>query len=78
MITKIGTVTSVKMNKTIKVQVVRRSLHPIYKKYTNKFTTLFAHDEDNRAELGDQVLLSSSRPISKLKYWVLKEIINKK
>ncbi len=64
-----GIVISNKMNKTVVVVVERKVLHPKYKKYITKRTKLYAHDEKNECKIGDQVLLESTRPLSKLKRW---------
>ncbi len=72
-----GTVKSNKANKTIIVQVARSKKHPRYLKIM-KFTKSFAaHDEQNQASEGDVVVIQESRPISKTKTWVLKEIVEK-
>ncbi len=65
----IGKVISNKMNKTVVVVVERKVQHPKYKKYITKRTKLYAHDENNECKIGDQVLLESTRPLSKLKRW---------
>lgn len=64
-----GTVTSVKMDKTIVVSVDTRKSHEKYKKeykVTNKF---YAHDEKNTCKEGDIVTIVETKPISKLKRW---------
>lgn len=65
----IGTVLSNKMKKTVVVQIERKVIHPKYKKYIKKRTKLYAHDENSEAKIGSRVLLSETRPISKLKRW---------
>ena len=50
-----GTVVSDKGDKTVVVRVERRVMHPIYKKYVKRYTTLLAHDEENEAKAGDKV-----------------------
>lgn len=73
----VGRVVSVKNNKTITVAVDRYKVHPLYGKrvkYTKKYA---AHDETNKAEVGDLVRIVETRPISKTKYFYLKEIIEK-
>jgi len=69
-----GTVVSNKMDKTITVQVVRQVKHPVYGKYIRRTSKLHAHDENNQCNIGDQVTVQMSRPISKLKSWVLQSI----
>jgi len=72
-----GTVVSVKMDKTIMVRHERRVLHPLYKKYVKRFTTLLAHDEENQCQEGDVVLIEEGRPISKNKSWRLQKVIER-
>ena len=73
----IGTVVSVKMEKTAVVQVERLVKHPLYKKYIRRRNKFAAHDKDNSCNIGDRVLITESRPISKLKRWRVTEIIEK-
>jgi len=73
--TIIGVVVSDKANKTITVEVVRQVKHPRYKKYIKKKSKHHAHDEMNQCKKGDKVVLIESKPISKLKRWKLKQII---
>jgi len=75
--TRIGVVSSNKMDKTISVSVVRRVKHPIYGKFLKKTTKFHAHDEKNECTVGDRVLIMETRPLSKLKRWRLVEIIEK-
>jgi small subunit ribosomal protein S17 len=73
----IGTVVSDKMEKTAVVQVERLVKHPLYKKYIRRRNKFAAHDKDNSCNIGDRVLITESRPISKLKRWRVTEIIEK-
>jgi small subunit ribosomal protein S17 len=73
----IGTVVSDKMDKTAVVQVERLVKHPLYKKYIRRRNKFSAHDGDNRCAIGDTVLITESRPISKRKRWRITEIIEK-
>ena len=75
--TKVGTVVSNKMQKSIIVAIERRVAHPIYKKYFKKTTNLMAHDEKNECTVGDVVKIMEIRPLSKRKNWRLVEIIEK-
>jgi small subunit ribosomal protein S17 len=75
--TRIGTVISNKMDKTITVAIERKVPHPIYKKYFKKTTKLTAHDEKNECQLGDRVKLMETRPLSLKKRWRLVEIVEK-
>jgi small subunit ribosomal protein S17 len=74
---KIGQVTSVKMAKTIVVEVTRRVPHPIYKRIITKKKKFYAHDEENTAKVGDVVRITEHSPISKLKRWALAEIVRR-
>ncbi len=69
----VGRVVSDKMDKTITVQVLRRVLHPKYRKYVTRRKNYKAHDEHNEASLNDTVVIEESRPLSKTKRWVLIE-----
>ncbi len=73
----VGTVVSDKMDKTAVVQVERLVKHPLYKKYIRRRNKFAAHDNDNRCNIGDKVLITESRPISKLKRWRISDIIEK-
>jgi|ERR1700743_2336306 len=75
--TKIGRVTSTKMSKTIVVQVIMKKAHPLYRRVVAKAKKFYAHDENNTAHVGDTVEIEESRPLSKLKRWQLKNIIQK-
>ncbi len=75
--TRIGTVVSDKMDKTITVSIVRKVPHPIYKKYFKKTTKLMAHDEKGECRIGDKVKIMETRPLSAKKRWRLVEIIEK-
>ena len=75
--TRIGIVSSDKMDKTITVTVKYKEKHPIYGEFDNKTKKYHAHDEKNEAQVGDRVLLMETRPLSKLKRWRLVEIIEK-
>lgn len=75
---KVGTVTSNKMDKTVVVVVVTSTRHPLYKKIIKKRTKFYAHDEKNICQIGDQVRIMETRPLSKLKHWRVVEVIEKK
>lgn len=74
---RIGTVVSDKMQKTIVVEVTRRVKHPKYKKYSDMKKKYYTHDGKEEAKVGDLVVISEAKPISKLKRWRLKSIIQK-
>lgn len=64
-----GVVVSDKMEKTVVVNVERRVMHPIYKKFIRRSKKYAAHDEANSAKVGDVVQIRECRPISKRKRW---------
>src|ERR1700741_176696 len=71
----IGKVTSAKMEKTIVVEVQRLVQHPKYRRVLKISKKFYAHDEKREAKLGDTVRIVSSRPLSRLKRWRLKEVL---
>jgi len=71
----IGKVTSAKMEKTIVVEVQRLVQHPKYRRVVRISKKFYAHDEKREAKQGDTVRIVSSRPISRLKRWRLKEVL---
>ena len=71
-----GVVTSNKMDKTVAVKITRRFRHRLYKKVIERHTNVKAHDDLN-CEIGDQVMIVESKPISKTKRWAVEEIIRK-
>ena len=75
--TRIGIITSYKMEKTITVAVERRVKHPLYGKFMKKTKKYHAHDEENTARIGDRVRIMETRPLSKSKRWRLIEVIER-
>lgn len=75
--TRVGRVTSDKMDKSITVAIERRVKHPLYGKFITKTTKLHVHDEDNQSRVGDSVEIRESRPISKTKSWTLVRVITR-
>ncbi|MBN2380261.1 30S ribosomal protein S17 [candidate division WOR-3 bacterium] len=71
----VGMVVSEKPNKTIVVSVIRKSMHPRYKKYVNKRHKYYVHDSENRSKIGDRVEIEETRPLSKLKHYRLVRIL---
>lgn len=69
-----GDVISNKGEQTITVRVVYKKMHPLYRKYIKRSTTVRAHDPDNSCQIGDVVMVQECRPISKTKTWALVEI----
>ena len=74
---RVGQVVSDVQNKTIVVEVERRTSHKRYKKVVKSRKRYAAHDETNQAKIGDVVRISETRPISKNKCWRLVEIISR-
>lgn len=75
--TRVGLVSSDKMDKTIVVAVTEMVRHPLYKKYIKRTFKLKAHDEENACKIGDKVRVMETRPLSKDKRWRLLDIIEK-
>ena len=73
--TRLGTVVSTKMDKTITVAVERRTAHPIYGKQMLRTKKFHAHDENGEAKVGDTVRIMETRPLSKTKRWRRVEIV---
>ena len=66
-----GVVVSSNSNKTIVVKVTRRVKHKLYKKIISRSKKYHAHDENNQFKVGDQVNIIETKPISKLKTWIV-------
>jgi small subunit ribosomal protein S17 len=73
----IGVVLSNKMQKTIVVEVTRKKAHAMYGRVISIRKKFYAHDEKNETHPGDVVRIEESRPLSKLKRWKLKAIVQK-
>ena len=73
--TKVGRVVSNKMQKTVVVAVESVRQHSLYGRNVRRTTKFKAHDEENRCQVGDVVVIAESRPISKEKHWVVREIV---
>jgi len=71
-----GVVTSDKMMKTVVVEIVRTYQHPLYKKVVHEHKRVKAHDELG-AQVGDQVQIVESRPISRDKHWVVEKVLRR-
>ena len=74
---RVGLVTSDKMDKTIVVSVTDNVKHPLYNKIVKRTYKLKAHDENNECRIGDRVKVMETRPLSKDKRWRLVEIVEK-
>jgi small subunit ribosomal protein S17 len=75
--TRVGTVVSDKMQKTVIVAIERRVAHPVYGKMMTRTTRLKAHDEQNASKTGDTVRIMETRPLSKDKRWRVVEILER-
>ena len=73
----VGRVVSDKMQKTVVVQVERTKRHPLYGKVIKVRKKFYAHDENNECRVGDLVRIVESRPLSRLKRWVVEEILER-
>jgi len=73
--TRTGVVVSDKMDKTVVVLIVRKWKHPRYGKMVKSSKKYKAHDEQNQAKKGDEVLITETRPLSKDKRWRLVEVV---
>ena len=73
--TKVGRVVSNKMQKTVVVAVESMREHRLYGRNVRRTTKFKAHDEENQCQIGDVVIIAESRPISKEKRWVVREIV---
>src|SRR5438552_11204183 len=75
--TKVGRVTSNKMNKTVVVAVELVTRHRLYGRTLRRTRSFKAHDAADRCQIGDTVMIAESRPISKDKHWVVQEILRR-
>ena len=75
--TRIGRVLSNKMDKTVVVAVERLVMHPMYQKRIKRVKKIYAHDKDNKCQIGDLVKVTESRPLSRLKRWRVSEILER-
>lgn len=73
--TRIGVVIPSKMAKTAVVETVSRVPHPKFRKIVKKSKKFYAHDEENKAQVGDLVRIMETRPLSKLKRWRVVEVL---
>jgi small subunit ribosomal protein S17 len=74
---KTGKVVSDKMDKTVVVAVNYVRRHPLYHKRITRTSKFFAHDESNLAKPGDIVRIEETRPMSKRKRWIVREIVER-
>ncbi len=73
----VGTVASNKMDKTVVVIVERLVKSKLYHKYIRRRAKFAAHDEGNACQIGDKVMITESRPLSRAKRWRVNKIIEK-
>ena len=73
----VGIVVRDKMDKGVIVAVERRVRHEVYRKIRRRTRTFMAHDEENSARVGDRVVMTESRPLSKRKRFVITRVINR-
>jgi small subunit ribosomal protein S17 len=72
-----GVVTNDKADKTIIINVVTRRTHPLYKKQYTFNTKYMAHDDKNEAKVGDMVIITEAKPLSKRKHYMLSKIVER-
>ena len=72
-----GTVVSNKADKTVTVLVERLVKHKMYHKIMKRRSKFAAHDDRNDCQIGDKVLISESRPLSKSKRWRVIKVVEK-
>ena len=75
--TRVGTVVSDKMDKTVVVAIQDNVRHPLYKKIIKRTVKFKAHDEQTACGVGDKVEIMETRPLSKDKRWRVTAIITK-
>jgi small subunit ribosomal protein S17 len=74
---KVGVVVSDKMDKGVVVAVERKVRNDLYGKIQRRTSRFMAHDEENTAKVGDEVLIVETRPLSKRKRWVMTRVVRK-
>jgi small subunit ribosomal protein S17 len=72
-----GVVSSDRADKTIIINVVTRRTHPLYKKQYTFNTKYMAHDEKNEAKVGDMVVITETKPLSRRKHYMLSKIVER-
>jgi small subunit ribosomal protein S17 len=75
--TRVGTVVSDKMQKTVVVQIERVVKHPVYKRYIRRRKRFKVHDEENQCRIGDVITFMETRPMSKDKRWRFVEFVER-
>ena len=74
---KVGVVVSSAMQKSVMVAVSRQVPHSLYKKFVRRTHKFMAHDEENQCHVGDKVEIEETRPLSKRKRWIVREILSR-
>lgn len=74
---KVGTVTSTSMDKTVVVKVDTLVMHPLYQRFVRQSHKFMAHDETNQCGVGDKVQIVECRPLSRRKRWRVDRIIER-
>lgn len=74
---KVGRVVSNKMDKTVVVAVENSMTHRLYHRTMKRTSKFAAHDEGNQCNIGDEVEIVSSRPLSKTKRWRVRQILKR-
>ncbi|NLM16257.1 MAG: 30S ribosomal protein S17 [Candidatus Riflebacteria bacterium] len=72
---RVGKVIKNSSRKTVKVEIEGIVQHPLYKKYIKRHTTFLVHDPEEKCKTGDIVKIEECRPMSKLKHWIVRDII---
>lgn len=75
--TRTGRVVSNKMDKTVVVEVEALKRHPLYRRTVRHKTRFKAHDETNASQIGDNVVITETRPLSKDKRWRVSQILRR-
>ena len=73
---RVGLVVSDKMDKTVVVAIENRAPHPKYGKIVVRTQRYKVHDEENKCHVGDRVRIQETRPLSRTKRWVVKDILS--
>jgi len=74
---RVGEVVSNKMDKSVVVETVRRTPHPVFKKFVKRTKKYVAHDPENKCNVGDKVEMVETRPLSKTKRWKIVSVLAK-
>ncbi|MFY9329182.1 MAG: 30S ribosomal protein S17 [Georgfuchsia sp.] len=75
--TKVGTVVSSAMDKTVVVKVDTLAMHKLYHRFVQRARKFTAHDENNDCKVGDKVEIAECRPLSRTKHWRVMRVIER-